>query len=110
MTVDELLKSTLTSVGPPVNASPYTGDAKKYITFDYYTRPAAFSDDTPECEIYHVGVDLIAPVGENVLALKRQIKNLLFGAGFTYPAETNASAEGEQHYVFECEIAMETGV
>jgi hypothetical protein len=106
MTVDEIIMTVLAPTGLPVAASPYTGDASKYITFDYYTRPAAFADDAPECEIYHVGVDLIAPAGENVLALKKQIKSLLFAADFTYPEETNASGD-KQHYVFECEYAAE---
>lgn len=110
MTVDEIIVATLTPVIPDIASGTYTGGAAEYITFDYYTRPTTFGDDKPEFELYRIQIHLVAPVGTNILAKRRQIKNLLFAADFTYPDEIPGSDGAEQHYVYECEYIMPTEV
>jgi hypothetical protein len=111
MTVDQLIVSTLqTPTGLEVEESAYTGTDSEYITFDYYTRPISHYDNAPENEIYHVSVHLVAPPRTPLATIRRQIKTLMFAAGFTWPEETNASSDAEKHYVYECEYIAASGV
>lgn len=83
----------------------YTGEKTTYCTFQYTEMPQAFGDDMPQITVYLVQVHLFAPCGENVLPLRKQLRNALLSAGFTAPQVENASDEVSQHYVFECEYA-----
>jgi protocatechuate 3,4-dioxygenase beta subunit len=110
MNVDEIIKSTLTPITPKIAAHTYTDDDPEYAVFSYYTTPSDYYDDKPDHEVYHISVKYVAPIGKNVLATRRSIKNALFDAGFTYPSETDISEGKYQVYIYECERLGETGL
>lgn len=101
--LNDKLKSTLDAIGLPVSDGLYSGEEKTYITFNYNAVKSGFADDAPEYVIYLIQVHLFAPAGENLAAIRRQIKKKLYEAGFDYPDELDASDEKGQHKVFEIE-------
>lgn len=109
MSVNQLILDTLASLGIPVVPDRYTGEESRYCVFNYNTAPADYGDDDPKHERYLIQVHLFAPIGENILEIRRKVKRLLHGAGLTWPVEENATetyettGEGGQHYIFECE-------
>lgn len=111
MTVNERIKKALSGFGLPVKPDRYSGDSESYFVFNYTTMGALFADDTPQYERYLVQVHYFCPMGANTLSTRKDVKRLLFEAGFTWPDEINAgdssmqkSNGGKQHFAFECEI------
>lgn len=110
MTVNEKIITALEPLGYPVVPDLYTGEKTTYITFNYSTHGGLFANDAPGYDICLVQAHLLAPYGQNTVSLRRQIKRALFGAGFTWPAETDAGSGARkeervgQHIVFECQI------
>lgn len=111
MTVNERIKATLAPLGLPVKPDRYSGDSESYFVFNYTTMGTLFADDRPSYERYLVQVHYFCPMGANTLSTRKNVKRLLFEAGFTWPDEVNAgdssmqkSDEDKQHIVFECEI------
>lgn len=110
MTINERIITALSTLGYPVVPDRYAGEEPVYLTFNYGRQGGLFADDTPQFDICLVQVHLFAPYGENVVALRGDIRRRLFAAGFTWPEETDAGTGDEtedpegQHIVFECEI------
>lgn len=104
MSVFERIAAALDSVDVVNYARTYTGTEERYAVYDAPTVPILFGDQAPYLERYLVSVHYFCPVGENTLALQRQIKQALFEADFTWPSVTpGASGADYQHLVFECE-------
>ena len=110
MSVYQKVADTLATLGIPVVPGVYTGTETTYCSVHYDTQPDGFADDAPRCERCLIRVHLHGPLGTDTSALRRQIKELLFEAEFTWPAEqdlTDSVQEGraeEQHYVLSCEL------
>lgn len=103
MTVDERLTKALAHLGLDIDNAVGFSKSKRYLTFNYSTLPEVFADDAPHYERYMVQVHLFMPLGENISKLKRQVKQALFDADFTWPTTEDASDEDGRHIVFECE-------
>lgn len=103
--MESSLITTLAPTGLPVAQDVYTGTAATYITFNSWTVPIWHQDDAPEYEQVYLQVHLFAPGTTNVTALKKQIKDLLFAAGYAYPGTINLTEEPYgRHIVFNTEI------
>lgn len=81
MNVDRILKSTLLSLGVPVERLKYGGKAKTFITYQLVVgRDIHFSDDENEAEEYTYRVDIYSK--SDYIALLRRLKKALKEAGF----------------------------
>lgn len=86
--VDGLLKSTLSSLGVPVERLRFTGEADTYITFQLLSgREDAYADDDGNAYEHYYGADIFTK--GNYLALLQQMKRALKAAGF-YGITVNA--------------------
>lgn len=109
--IAEQLKSLLEALGYPVANDVYTGAAKEYLVFNFQTIPSNFADDEPQHERILVQVHLFARHTVSTTKLEKQIKRVLFEAGYTWPNRMNATEETRsstgttRHIVFECETA-----
>lgn len=105
MSVESKLITALTATGLPVQQDVYTGTAATYLTFNYWTLPIWAEDDAPKYEQVMLQVHLFAPMTSNLTVLKKQIKDLLFAAGYAYPSTLNLTDEVYgRHIVFDTEI------
>ena len=110
MDINEKIVAALEPMGYPVVPDLYTGEEGTHITFNYGSRGELFADGTPFSDVYLVQVHLMAPFGVNTVSTRKQIKQQLFDAGFTWPTETDAGSSvrakerSGQHIIFECQI------
>ena len=103
MSVYSDIRTALAGFGYPVGTNVYTGTASTYFVITLNTLPANFADDEPQHIRNLIMLHLYAPHELNTVTMRKQIATALVGAGFTYPATTDASDETTQHIVFECE-------
>lgn len=106
MSMNRKIIDTLLPLGLPTQPDQYTGEAKTYFVFNCTSLPDDFGDNAPQHERYLVQVHLFAPDTLNTLDIRKQCKQLLFAAGFTFPAMVDASNEDGQHWVYECELGV----
>lgn len=121
MSVNALIRKTLKSFGFEVVPDVYDGEDETYFTFNFPDeRGAGFADNAPSHLITYVQIHLFIPEDESYLQLKKDVREALFTAGFTYPAvtvrtekEVSAKSLAEKkktearHIIFECEIEEE---
>lgn len=103
MSIDETIRTVLTPLVTEVHPNIYKGSSLEYIVYTYAEYGTVFADSSPDCIRYLVQINWYLPHGQNPRAKKKQIKNALHGAGFTFPSVINASDSDGQHYSFECE-------
>lgn len=103
MSVDEMLNTSLETIGPPVYPNSYTGDDERYIVWSYVEIPAVHACDAPHAARYLITVRLYLPQKENPNTIKRAISWALFNAECTWPSITNISDQEGQAYALECE-------
>lgn len=103
MTTMQLIKNAVETVGVPVYANNYTGDAKEYCTINTIESPDAYGDDAPGVIRYTVALHWFAPIGNSPADKKRKLTKALLSAGCTYPQITDASDLDSLHFAFECE-------
>ena len=103
MSINSTIRAAVTPIVPICVPDQYDGMATEYCTFNYSEIPDSFGDDSPHAIRYLVQLHYFFPTGANPYAKKKQLKNALLNAGFTYPSVTNASDGDGQHNVFECE-------
>ena len=108
MSINSILMDALGQIAP-TEADAYQGNSAIYIIFWYSTIPVDYGDDFPSHEKHLVQVHLFAPLGENILEKRKEIKTALYDAGGTWPSYTNTSDKEGQHHVFECEFVTEVG-
>lgn len=110
MSVNQIIINALSPFGFPVVPDLYRGAEKRYITFNYADdRAKEFADNTPLLVVAYMQIHLFVPLNENYLSLKKQVRQALFQAGFTYPVVTidTEKENNIRHIIFECEIEME---
>lgn len=105
MSVESRIKSALSPIVAAVEVNAYKDKSDTYITFNVGNVPTDYGDDEPQHEKHLVQVHLFCPHTLNTVDLRKSIKLALKQAGFTYPSETPASNEEQQHMVFECQDA-----
>jgi hypothetical protein len=103
-TINEIIIASL-DFGYPVKPGAYTGEEKTYFTFNYTSEGSDFANDAPNHERNLVQVHFYCPLDFDCVSIRKQVKQKLFAAGFTYPVVTDASDKVSQHLTFECEIA-----
>lgn len=109
MSIASDVKTAIGFTGYPMQQVSYDGDAQTYFTLNMDAIPSNFADDAPQHDRWLVQLHLFAPFSQNTTAIRRQIRNALQAAGFTYPSQVDASektgaSDGtEQHIVFEFE-------
>lgn len=115
MSVEQRIKDALAPLGIPVEPDAYTGTETTYCIFRYNSVPDGFADNEPAYERYLIQVHLYSSVGTDTTEQRRQIKQLLYAADFTWPeehgipeTERTEMYEG-QHYMFACELAEGVG-
>ena len=103
MSLNTVIRAAITPIVTECVPDQYGGTATEYCTFNYSEIPDAFGDESPGAIRYLVQLHYFLPTGTNPYAKKKQLKNALLSAGFTYPSVTNASDADGQHYVLEAE-------
>lgn len=103
MTIDKTIRTALAPFGYEVYHNTYTGTDDTYFVFNYDVVPDDYGNDSPEENTYLIQVHLYSLLTFNTISLAKQVKLALERAGFTYPEQTDASDEDNQHLVFECE-------
>lgn len=106
MNINRTIIKALAPMGLPVVSSERRTEEPRHIVFNYTSVPDNFGDDAPQHERYLIQIHLFCPSALNTMALRKQIKQLLFESGFTFPNMTDASDEDGQHWVFECEMVV----
>lgn len=106
MTVNEKIVQALSSFEIPITADFFGGGKKEYFTFNYASdRAENFGDDKPLNAVASMQIHYFLPVEKDYLSIKKQIRNALFAAGFTYPVVTHLTEDKKiRHLIFECEI------
>jgi len=78
MNVNVELQELATVTGLPVSPDIYSGNADKYITYEYTDeRPVYWGDDTTMYDQAIIRVNLFTPPTFNYMALKHQIRDYL---------------------------------
>ena len=106
MTLNKRIITTLSSLGYPVDFGKHEGDSDKYIVFNIVDeRGDHFADDAPQAETGYIQVHFFAHKDFNHNTVKKNIKNLLFNAGFTYPRVQTLYEDDTKlfHLIFETE-------
>lgn len=103
MSVNEILRAAVLPIVPVCEPVSYDGEEAEYCTFVIDDEPDVFAEGMPSVIRCPVILNWYLPSGVNPLAKKKRLCRALVSAGFTYPSVANASDEGGQHFVFECE-------
>lgn len=104
MSIDSTIRTVLKPIVPIVKPIVYTGSETEYIVFNYTELPTLHADNRPNAIRYLVQVHWYLPTNVNPNTKKKQIKQALLNADFTYPSAMNASDSEGQHFVFETEF------
>lgn len=106
MNINQKIIDTLSTLGLPVKESIYTGNEEKWIVFNYADdRGDAYANDAPTVEVVTMHIHLYVPLVFNYPKMKKDIRSLLFEAGFSY-ATVSTEIETDtrlRHLIFECE-------
>ena len=83
MNLNEMFKELLGQTGLPVEQDEYVGHSKKYIIFVYEDEnPAYHGDNKVLADREYTQIQLVTPKNFDYFPLKKQIRDLLEGAGF----------------------------
>lgn len=102
----EVLTEALSPLWPQaVFPQVYTGQALRYVVWNYNSLPAVWAEDDAHAARYLVQVHLYLPHKEDPHAAILALSEALHRAGLTRPDVTDASDSEGQHWVLECEYA-----
>lgn len=113
MSVEADIRGVIAFTGYPCAQVSYNGEAETYFVFNMDAIPDGFADDDAQADRWLIQLHLFAPFTQDTTEIRRQIRRAIRDAGFTYPAQVDAServraSDGtEQHIVFEFETATE---
>lgn len=105
--VDKRIVSALDHLAPTAAWAEIDNDDDEvirstYIVFNYSTYPVVFGDNQVPYERYICQVHIFTPAKFNPLKLKREVKQALHRAGFSWPSEVQVSKDKNgQHYCLE---------
>ena len=109
MTVGALIKQTVSSIAP-VYPTVYTGPEDHYFVYDIEDdRGDEFGDDDPDVIHYWIRLKYYYPSGENQTDKRNTVRDLLFGAGFTFADITllDVPEDGFDGLAWQCEYIAE---
>lgn len=110
MTTYEKIIKAMEPFGWPHAPDLYTGKAERFFYYNYADdRGLGFGDDGCDLSVAYVQVHVWLPMKDNIVTLKRKIRDRLVEQGFTYPSIENLTEDSMRmrHLVFECEIEEE---
>ena len=110
MSASEAIINALKEFGYPCKPDIYTGKENYYFTFNTAGEHGEnYGDNEPECVVCNMQIHLYLPLEKNYLKIKKQVREALFKAGFTYPEVTvlTIPEKGIRHIVYECDIEEE---
>lgn len=108
MNINEKIMKALEPIKLPVYPDRYEGQKTSYYTFNYVDdRASGFGDDIPTGVAVSMQIHLFLPRTKNYMELKKNTRDALFRAGFTFPEITELINGEVRHLVFECEIEEE---
>lgn len=111
MSIESRIVEAVAFTKMPCAHPNYDGEEKAFFTFNMDAIPSNFADDTPLHDRWLIQLHMFAPVTQNTRKLRKQVRQAIFDAGFTYPDQIDASEAfkktdgSEQHIVFEFEDA-----
>lgn len=109
MTVGEQVKQALGGLGLPMEQGTYTGNAHRYLTYNYDLVPAVFADNRVLWYKALVQVHLVVPLQTPVMPLAHRAMAALVVGGFTAPEVIDTHEAERRHLVLECEAAVPAG-
>lgn len=107
MNANRLIEDTLSPLEYPIDYMSYAGSAERYFTYNYSDdRAELYADDEPVNDIAYIQIHFFSPKTFNHMQLKKQVRERLFSAGFSYPRISSfyENDTDMNHLVFECEI------
>lgn len=110
MNASKIIVQALSQFRYPCNINCYDGSEKKYFTFNYADeRGADYGDNEPGCIKVSMQIHFFLPMDQDHIQEKKQIREALFAAGFTYPVVTELieTENNVRHIVYECDITEE---
>lgn len=111
MTTNERLLEALKKFPYPCTPDlnePDEEEVKKYFTFNIIDEHGAdFGDNEPGAIKQDMQLHFFLPIGENSIKEKRQVREAVFAAGFTYPKVTELREKKLKHIIFEFEAVEE---
>jgi len=105
MSANQIIMDALSQFNLPITQGWYTGDAPKWISFnESYDFGIDYADNHPTENRTDFQIHLFLPEKENYISLKRNIRNALHNAGFSYASVTmNVESDTRtRHVIFEC--------
>lgn len=112
MNCNNLIISTLSSLGYPVVQDEYEGTAKKYIVFIYTDEiPALWGDDGVLADTTFLQIQFMTPKDYNYFSDKHTIRDLLEGAGFlvtstqSFLGDVYSGTDKVRQTIFEVQIS-----
>ena len=86
----------------------YRRRRRHFFTYNYATdKGAIWGDNGAEAVTADIQLHFFLPAADNFIKIKKEIRNALTEAGFTFPEITVLKEEDTRHIVFECEIEEE---
>jgi hypothetical protein len=103
MNVEKQIINALEFTGYKVYNNSFTSTDPAYFVFMINVNPELFANDEVQYGVNDISLHFYCPLTQNTVELRRQVKDALQNAGFSYPYEVDASDEHMQHIVFEFE-------
>lgn len=82
--------------------------AEVYVIFNYEDdRCEQFADNRPQVDVAYLQIHFFCGLADDVFMYKKEIRRLLFEAGFSYARITHTFEQvtQQQHLIFQCHIA-----
>lgn len=105
MSVESKIIAAVAFSGYPCYRRIYTGTATTYFVMTIDSEPTDFADNAPRHERFSAMLHFVAPITFDDTTLRKQIKDALKAAGFTYPTAMDASDEKQLRVIYEFKIA-----
>ena len=97
MSLNQLILSTLRTIGAPVSYLNHAGNETTYVTFFEYDQGAGIeADDNEQSSIHYIHLDIFSP--GNFLNLVNKVKKEMKQAGFVKTAETEMYEQDTKLY------------
>lgn len=111
--IESTIESVVTPIIPVCVPWQYSGEAMEYCVYSYSEIPDEFGDDAAGSIRYVIQLHWFFPwepkgtSEPDIQRKKKEIRDSLFRAGFTFPTVENVGDGEWMDVVFECEIAGE---
>ncbi|MEN6594696.1 MAG: hypothetical protein ABFC31_07125 [Clostridiaceae bacterium] len=107
MSVESDIIAAVSSIAP-CSANTYTGTATTYFVIYADTIPANFANDEPRSERFLIQLHFFCPITTDTTTVRKQIKDAISAAGFSYPSMVNGGDDKTVRLIFEFEAIRST--